>query len=108
MALPNPTITLTHTGVVSANSGTLPSGATFSAPGFNVGAFTSSVYLGDIGRRNSLGGGVSIYGHGQDQYLDYGTPAVVAATGDVILSIAVGTLAYLVAMGVVTVSYSSY
>ena len=28
------------------------------------------LYLADVGRRNSLGGGTSIYGYGQDQYIN--------------------------------------
>lgn len=87
------TVTVTHTGVITS-----PQGA------FSAGAFTSSIYLGDIGRRNGLGGGASIYGLGQDQYLDYGTPITLQETSDVILSIAFGTLSKLVAMGLVTVA----
>ncbi len=85
--------TITHTGVITAAQG-----------GFKNGAFTSRIYLGDIGRRNGLGGGPSVYGLGQDQYLDLGTPIVLQETSDVTLSIAKGTLYKLQAMGLITIA----
>lgn len=40
------------------------------------------IYLSDVGRRNSLGGGVSIYGYGQDQYIHpAGTTEIDPTTG---------------------------
>lgn len=85
--------TITHTGVITSAQG-----------GFKAGAFTSPIYLGDIGRRNGLGGGTSVYGLGQDQYLDVGGSVTLQETSDVLLSIAKGTLAKLAAMGLVTIA----
>jgi len=61
-----------------------------------------SIYLADVGRRNSLGGGVSIYEYGQDCYLNpdnVGTGAgydkvELVATSQVLLSIDRGILHY--------------
>jgi hypothetical protein len=50
------------------------------------------VYLSDVGRRNSLGGGVSVYEHGQDQYLNPGETIQLVATSQVLLSIDRGVL----------------
>ena len=50
------------------------------------------VYLSDVGRRNSLGGGVSIYEHGQDTYLNPGDTIQLVATSQVLLSIDRGVL----------------
>jgi len=50
------------------------------------------LYLPDIGRRNSLGGGVSIYEHGQDRYINPGDTITLVATSQVLLSIDRGTL----------------
>jgi len=50
------------------------------------------VYLSDVGRRNSLGGGVSIYEHGQDQYLNPGDSVDLVATSQVLLSIDRGVI----------------
>lgn len=50
------------------------------------------LYLSDVGRRNSLGGGVSIYEHGQDQYLNPGETIELVATSQVLLSIDRGVL----------------
>ncbi len=50
------------------------------------------LYLPDVGRRNSLGGGVSIYEHGQDQYINPGDTIELVATSQVLLSIDRGTL----------------
>jgi hypothetical protein len=83
---------ITHTGEVTSASG-----------GFKVGAFTSSVYLGDVGRRNGLGGGGSIYQLGQDQYLASGDSVDLVATGDVLLSIEKGVIAKLVEVGLLEV-----
>jgi len=44
------------------------------------------IYLRDIGQRNGLGGGGSIYQLGQDQYLSYGQDATLIETSDVLLS----------------------
>lgn len=45
------------------------------------------IYLADIGRRNSLGGSISIYNIGQDCYLNPGEHVDLVATGDVLLSV---------------------
>jgi len=50
------------------------------------------LYLADVGRRNSLGGGVSIYEYGQDQYLNPGDTIELVATSQVLLSIDRGIL----------------
>ncbi|MDB4330382.1 hypothetical protein N9948_01530 [bacterium] len=50
------------------------------------------LYLSDVGRRNSLGGGVSIYEHGQDTYLNPGDTIELVATSQVLLSIDRGVL----------------
>jgi hypothetical protein len=50
------------------------------------------IYLSDVGRRNSLGGGVSVYEHGQDQYLNPGETIQLVATSQVLLSIDRGVL----------------
>lgn len=84
---------ITHTGAVTSASG-----------GFKAGAFTSPVYLGDVGRRNGLGGGGSIYQLGQDQYLASGDSVDLVATGDVLLSIEKGVIAKLVDLGLLTVA----
>lgn len=84
---------ITHTGEVTSASG-----------GFAVGAFTSSVYLGDIGRRNGLGGGGSIYSLGQDKYLASGAYVDLVPTGDVLLSIEKGVIAKLVEIGLLEVT----
>jgi hypothetical protein len=87
------TVTITHTGAVSTAQG-----------GFKVGPFTQSIYLGDVLKRNGLGGGVSVYNQGQDQYLDYGTPITMVQTGELLLSIQKGQLSKLIALGLVTVA----
>lgn len=87
------TVTITHTGAVSTAHG-----------GFVVGPFLSSIYLGDLKKRNGLGGGVSVYNQGQDQYLDYGTPLVMVQTGELLLSVATGQLSKLIFLGLVTVA----
>lgn len=50
------------------------------------------IYLSDVGRRNSLGGGVSVYENGQDQYLNPGDTIELVATSQVLLSIDRGVL----------------
>jgi len=85
--------TVTHTGTISTPAG-----------GFKAGAFTAPIYLGDIGRRNGLGGGTSVYGLGQDRYLDNGASVVLQETSEVLLSIAKGTLKKLSDMGLVTIT----
>jgi hypothetical protein len=50
------------------------------------------LYLSDVGRRNSLGGGVSIYEHGQDKYLNPGETIQLVATSQVLLSLDRGVL----------------
>jgi len=50
------------------------------------------VYLADVGRRNSLGGGVSIYEYGQDRYLNPGDTIQLVATSQVLLSVDRGIL----------------
>lgn len=83
---------ITHTGVITSPQG-----------GFKAGAFTSPIYLADVGQRSGLGGGQGIYHQGQDQYLDNGATITLEATGDVLLSISKGILSKLIAMGLVTV-----
>lgn len=50
------------------------------------------LYLADVGRRNSLGGGTSIYGYGQDQYINPSDVIELVATSQVLLSIDRGML----------------
>jgi len=50
------------------------------------------LYLGDVGRRNSLGGGASIYEYGQDCYLTPGQTKDLVATSQVLLSVDRGML----------------
>ena len=50
------------------------------------------VYLADVGRRNSLGGGASIYEYGQDRYLNPGATIELVATSHVLLSVDRGAL----------------
>jgi len=50
------------------------------------------LYLSDVGRRNSLGGGVSIYEHGQDRYINPGATVELVATSQVLLSIDRGVI----------------
>lgn len=50
------------------------------------------LYLADVGRRNSLGGGASIYEYGQDQYINPGETIQLVATSQVLLSIDRGIL----------------
>ena len=50
------------------------------------------LYLADVGRRNSLGGGASIYGYGQDQYINPGETIELIATSQVLLSMDRGML----------------
>lgn len=93
MAYTAHTVTITHTGQVTSAHG-----------GFKVGPFTQSIYLGDCLKRNGLGGGVSVYNQGQDQYLDYGTPLTLVVTGELALSIQKGQLFKLVQLGLVSLS----
>lgn len=62
------------------------------------------LYLNDIGRRNQLGGGVSVYGKGQDQYLSSGQDATLVSTSDVLLSVDRGRIKKFVDKGALTVS----
>jgi hypothetical protein len=50
------------------------------------------IYLKDIGQRNGLGGGKSIYVRGQDQYIDYGSDTTLISTSDVMLSYTSGVI----------------
>ena len=50
------------------------------------------LYLADVGRRNSLGGGASIYEYGQDRYLNPGATVQLVATSQVLLSVDRGML----------------
>jgi len=63
------------------------------------------LYLADIGRRNSLGGGVSIYGYGQDQYINSGDIIELVATSQVLLSIDRGMLKTFSDDGTLTISF---
>jgi hypothetical protein len=62
------------------------------------------VYLKDIGQRNGLGGGRSIYIKGQDQYVDPGTDTTLVSTGDVMLSYTSGVIGKMIANGIFTVT----
>lgn len=44
------------------------------------------IYLRDVGQRNQLGGGLSIFRYGQDRYISYGQDATFIDTGDVLMS----------------------
>ena len=61
--------------------------------------------LADVGRRNSLGGGVSIYGYGQDQYINPGQTISLVATSQVLLSIDRGMLKTFSDDGTLTVKF---
>jgi len=50
------------------------------------------LYLSDVGRRNSFGGGASIYEYGQDCYLNPGDTKDLVATSQVLLSVDRGLL----------------
>ena len=63
------------------------------------------LYLADVGRRNSLGGGVSIYGYGQDQYINPGDTIELVATSQVLLSIDRGMLKTFSDDGTLTVTF---
>lgn len=63
------------------------------------------LYLADVGRRNSLGGGVSIYGYGQDQYINPGQTIELVATSQVLLSIDRGMLKTFSDDGTLTVTF---
>jgi len=63
------------------------------------------LYLADVGRRNSLGGGVSIYGYGQDQYINPGETIELVATSQVLLSIDRGILKTFSDDGTLTVTF---
>jgi len=85
---------LTHTGEVTSASG-----------GFQVGPFTSSIYLGFLERRNGLGGGVPVGQAGQDQYLANGESITVEETSQYLLAAASGgALDKFVVMGLITIS----
>ena len=63
------------------------------------------LYLADVGRRNSLGGGTSIYGYGQDQYINAGDTIQLVATSQVLLSIDRGMLKTFSDDGTLTVTF---
>jgi hypothetical protein len=54
------------------------------------------IYLKDVGQRNGLGGGKSIYVRGQDQYVDYDTDTTLVSTSDVMLSATAGVIKHFV------------
>lgn len=87
------TVNVAHNTTVTSPKGAWQAGDTMGA-----------IYLGDIGRRNSLGGGASIYGLGQDQYLNPGDDIDLQDTGDVLLSRTIGMLKVLSDMGVITIT----
>ena len=72
-----------------------------------------SLYLADVGRRNSLGGGASIYEYGQDCYLNpenVGTgpgydKVELVATSQVLLSIDRGMLHHFEATGDIHIDF---
>jgi hypothetical protein len=57
------------------------------------------IYLKDIGQRNGLGGGKSIYVKGQDQYVDPGTDTTFISTSDVMLSNTSGVIKKMTDLG---------
>jgi hypothetical protein len=61
------------------------------------------IYLKDIGQRNGLGGGKSIYVRGQDQYVDPGTDTTFISTSDVMLSATSGVIKKYSDLGIFTV-----
>jgi hypothetical protein len=63
------------------------------------------LYLADVGRRNSLGGGASIYGYGQDRYINPGETIQLVATSQVLLSIDRGMLKTFSNNGTLTVTF---
>ena len=63
------------------------------------------LYLADVGRRNSLGGGASIYEYGQDQYINPGETIELVATSQVLLSIDRGMLKTFSDDGTLTVTF---
>jgi len=71
----------------------------------HVGSDVGAIYLSDVGRRNSLGGGVSIYGHGQDQYINYGEATELVATSQVLLSIDRGLIRKFIDLGYLTATF---
>jgi hypothetical protein len=50
------------------------------------------IYIGDVGRRAGLGGGVSIYQQGQDKYIKFGETRKFVNADTVQLSVDSGTL----------------
>jgi hypothetical protein len=85
---------LTHTGEVTSASG-----------GFQVGPFTSPIYLGFLEKRNGLGGGVAVGQAGQDQYLASGNSIIVEETSQYLLAVASGgALDKFVVMGLIEIS----
>lgn len=52
------------------------------------------IYIGDVGRRAGLGGGVSIYQQGQDKYIHNGETRRFLNSGEVQLSVDSGTLGH--------------
>jgi len=56
------------------------------------GGSVGQLYLADVGRRNSLGGGASIYEYGQDCYINPGDVLQLVATSQVLLSVDRGIL----------------
>ena len=80
-----------HNGTVSSAHG-----------GFKDGASVGPIYIGDIVRREDLPEFLSA--NGADQYIDSGTTAHLVETGEVLLSVASGTLAMYATMGVVSIT----
>lgn len=56
------------------------------------GAGVGQLYLADVGRRYSLGGGVSLFEYGQDKYINPGDTIQLVATSQVLMSIDRGML----------------
>lgn len=69
--------------------------------GLNLG----KIYLNDVGQRNGLGGGRSVYTLGQDRYLSYGQDATFTTTGDVLLSIKGGRIGSFMDQSALHVTY---
>lgn len=66
-----------------------------------------SVYLRDIGQRNGLGGGRSIYIKGQDRYISYGQTAALVSTGQVMTSTMSGVIKKMSDLGSFTITINA-
>jgi hypothetical protein len=62
------------------------------------------IYLKDVGQRNGLGGGRSIYVRGQDRYISKGQTAILLSTGEVMTSATSGVIKKMSDLGSFTVT----